>query len=167
MKDAAMRIKQKNSVQWSHVLRNEELPVIQKWLNESGVLVGTLSGELVAVCYLYHQPTQWDKDLWGAVQVDEQIVYLHKLSLKDGYTGRGLASQFLNEIKAFLKEQHPKKNFQIRLDCMADKEFLNKLYQSNGFQLVDRIENVNTGAEVAAFNLYEWSEKNEEEKYGN
>lgn len=155
LKEAATRIKATGSTQWGHILAGEETAIIIKHLadGEAFLYEEMVEGatKVVAAFYLYQKPNQWDLDLWGAEQGPNSY-YLHRLSLADGYTGKGLAEQLLSDLDTQLS--FPSQAV-IRLDCIATQPVLNNLYQRSGFSLVKVAKERQAGPIVADFNLYQ------------
>lgn len=150
LKQAAMRIKQKNSNQWSTILHNEEQETLKHHIREKEVYVYEVDESVAGMVYLYKGRREWDKALWEK-QMDSY--YLHKLALGDGYTGRGLAVSFLEELIELAKKEHTS----IRLDCMSSKKVLNQLYQNVGFTYKGTVKQVDVPELPGDFNLYEIS----------
>lgn len=155
LKDAALRIKRKQSTQWSNILEDKELPVINHWLAKESVYFGEINQQIVAVCYLYQEMTDWDRHLWHGYPSEIPCLYLHKFTLAEGQTGKGLAHKFLRAIQEYVGENF-EQGTRIRLDCIDEKEVLNRLYATSGFKKVGQVPQVNNGVLVADFNLYEW-----------
>lgn len=150
---AATRIKAKKSEQWKHILEGNEKNSLIHQLRQDTVVVGVVEDEIVAVCYLYQNQEEWDAKLWSELPELEQTFYLHRLALADKATGQGLAQVFLSSLFPFLEKEY--KAQIVRLDCMAEKPMLNRLYQASGFKLVGKALNVPVENFFADFNLYE------------
>lgn len=155
LKQATLRIKATGSNQWGHILAGEETAIIAARLAQGEAYVYENQtderAELAAVFYLYERPNDWDEGIWQESE-QEGVYYLHRLSLADGYTGRGLAEQLLRQLQSDLKARGGKA---IRLDCIATQPVLNHLYSRSGFTLVKQIPELHAGPIVADFNLYE------------
>ena len=64
-------------------------------------------------------------------------VYVHRLSVAEGFAGEGLAGKML----AFAADYARKRGIPyLRLDCRGDREKLRKLYEAFGFRFVDTVE---------------------------
>ncbi|MGX6978716.1 GNAT family N-acetyltransferase [Vagococcus elongatus] len=155
LKGAALRIKNKQSEQWSNILEDKELPVIRHWLGKDSIYFGEIDQQVIAVCYLYQEMTDWDRELWEQHPTDTPCLYLHKLTLAEGQTGKGLAHKFLSVLQDYVKLNFESGTL-IRLDCIGEKEMLNQLYQSSGFHKVGMTPQVYNGVLMADFNLFEW-----------
>lgn len=64
-------------------------------------------------------------------------VYLHRLSVAEGFAGQGLAAAMVEFAADYARER--KIPF-LRLDCRADREKLRQLYEGCGFRFVDTVE---------------------------
>lgn len=73
-----------------------------------------------------------DPSFWNNDEDKESAYYIHKLVIKDGYTGKGYAKEVIELIKKYSISQC--KNY-LRLDCYGDRKYLNKLYRECGFTL--------------------------------
>ncbi len=70
-----------------------------------------------------------DSFLW-AEQVNEAAYYLHKLVVRQGYSGKGYAERMIAWVKELAHKEGKK---YLRLDCYADREYLRQLYQKCDF----------------------------------
>ncbi|MGX7031091.1 hypothetical protein ACWN8B_06995 [Vagococcus zengguangii] len=157
MEQAARRIKDKGSTQWAHVLHGAEAGSLKDHLHKHEVYIGIVSDEIVAFCYLTPTASQWDETLWEDVTVEStaNVYYLHKLALKQGWTGQRIADKFLIGLQQKISENYSQK-VAIRLDCMAEKSMLTQLYERNNFEFVARKEDVQATGFIAPFNIYTW-----------
>ena len=157
MKSAANRIKATGSSQWAHVLQNKEADNLKQHIEAREVYVGKIENEIISFCYLSVTPSDWDQQLWKDIFAPKvsSIYYLHKLALKQGWTGQGVADMFLKALQNKLTQEDILRCV-IRLDCMAEKKVLTHLYERNGFDCISRIEHVQVASNVAPFNIYEW-----------
>lgn len=153
--EAATRIKKTGSSQWGHILEGEESSIVAARLaqEEAYFYEEEIAGEMkiAAVFYLYERPNEWDYGIW---QEKEQtgVYYLHRLSLADGYTGKGVAERLLRQLQSELQKTG---GSGIRLDCIKTQPVLNQLYARSGFTLVKEIADLEAGPIIADFNLYE------------
>lgn len=67
----------------------------------------------------------------------ESAVYLHRLSVAEGFAGQGLAAAMVEFAAGYARER--KIPF-LRLDCRADREKLRRLYEGCEFRFVDIVE---------------------------
>lgn len=145
---AATRIKNKKSTQWSHVLEGSEKSTLLELTTRGEVWVLEDNSKILGLMYLYKGMSEWDELLWN--QDFSRAYYLHKFALSDEATGLGLADVFLKKIIAKMK----KENIVIRLDCMASKLVLSNMYERVGFIYIDQVL-VTTGNLInEPFNLY-------------
>ncbi|MBQ6787600.1 MAG: GNAT family N-acetyltransferase [Lachnospiraceae bacterium] len=93
------------------------------------------------IAYITEQPvgcmaiTDEDKMYWKKDKVGEAL-YLHKLAVKQNFRGIGVSSELINYAKQITISSGVKL---LKLDCNAERLKLRKIYQSNGFKLVDII----------------------------
>lgn len=64
-------------------------------------------------------------------------VYIHRLSVAEGFAGQGLGAAMLDFAAGYAREREIPC---LRLDCRADREKLRQLYESCGFRFVDTVE---------------------------
>lgn len=90
-----------------------------------------------------------DKDdfLWGKNSHKEGALYLHKLFVNEGYTGRGYAQMMVKWALAHTKNNDFKK---LRLDCFYDRIYLVKLYSGCDFHMLN-IAVMPDGTKIAQF----------------
>lgn len=74
-----------------------------------------------------------DNFLWGP---DSHLgaYYIHKLVVKNGYTGQGNAQKMISWIEEYAGKAGKEK---VRLDCYEDRKYLLQLYTSCGFNLLE------------------------------
>lgn len=94
-----------------------------------------------------------DQSFWNSEENNAYAYYIHKLVIKDGYTGKGYAKEAIEWIKQYSISNG--KNH-LRLDCYGDREYLKKLYSESGFTLKRDIQ-VDNNLNAC---LYEFSLKN-------
>lgn len=78
-----------------------------------------------------------DKLFWSAEENSQEAYYIHKLVIKDEYTGKGYSRDAIERIKKYSKINCKK---YLRLDCYGDRDYLNKLYKQCGFILKQEIK---------------------------
>lgn len=155
--EVAQRLQAKGSQQWQQILNGSEEEIItQRIANETLLVAENEAEEVIALCYLYQEPSQWDQDLWEE-SVQPNIYYLHRVALGNQVSGQKIGQEFIQSIQDYLS-QHGEEVV-IRLDCVSYLAVLNDLYQNSGFQQVGVVADVTAGELVADFNLYEWSPK--------
>lgn len=87
-----------------------------------------------------------DDFLWGANN-HSGAYYIHKLVVKDGYTGEGNAQKFINWIEEYAKQVGKEK---LRLDCYEDRAYLMQFYTGCGFKLL-KVQVMPDGTRIAQF----------------
>lgn len=74
-----------------------------------------------------------DYDVWPDKVGVDSALYLHKITVRPGYGGRGFAHQTLSFMKRVAKEQN--KDY-LRLDCRSNRDKLKQLYTSFGLEII-------------------------------
>ena len=87
-----------------------------------------------------------DDFFWGP-NSDLGAYYIHKIVVKDGYTGQGNAQKMINWIEEYARKVGKEK---IRLDCYEDRGYLMQLYTSCGFKLIE-VKIMVDGTRIAQF----------------
>ncbi|WP_160690912.1 GNAT family N-acetyltransferase [Clostridium sp. C2-6-12] len=77
-----------------------------------------------------------DQLFWNSDENNDSAYYIHKLVIKDGYTGKGYAKDVIEWVKKYSISKC--KNY-LRLDCYEDREYLKQLYSECGFNLIREI----------------------------
>ena len=90
-----------------------------------------------------------DRSFWNDDENNDSAYYIHKLVIKDDYTGKGYAKKVIELIKKHSISQC--KNY-LRLDCYGDREYLKKLYSECGFTLKREIH-VEDGLNACLYEL--------------
>ncbi|BCN29314.1 GNAT family N-acetyltransferase [Anaeromicropila herbilytica] len=78
-----------------------------------------------------------DQSFWNSEENNDAAYYIHKLVIKDGYTGKGYAKDAIEWVKDY---SISKSKTYLRLDCYGDREYLKKLYRECGFTLKREIQ---------------------------
>lgn len=76
-----------------------------------------------------------DFDVWPDKVGVDKAYYLHKITVRPGYGGRGFAHLTLAHMKEVAKEKG--KDY-LRLDCRYNRDKLKQLYTSFGLEIVGR-----------------------------
>lgn len=71
-----------------------------------------------------------DDFLWTEEENMEKAFYLHKLVIKQEYSGKGYAEKSMEIIKKIALESGVR---YLRLDCYYDRNYLRRLYEKCGF----------------------------------
>jgi GNAT superfamily N-acetyltransferase len=74
-----------------------------------------------------------DKHCWPDIPPDESG-FLHKMSIRRKYAGKGLATLLVKHAKQLCKAKGVR---YLRLDCLSDREGLMSFYKNCGFTLVE------------------------------
>ncbi|CAG9620105.1 GNAT family N-acetyltransferase [Sutcliffiella rhizosphaerae] len=135
LKERASYLKSKGSEQWSFLLTGNEDDELLELITKGLFYKMTIKDDhdLVATFMLSSVQEDWDVHLWGeSIEVD--TVYLHKLAVALKYKGNGIGDILLNWIIQHAIELG---NRRIRLDCVAGSMKLRRLYEENGFKLIE------------------------------
>lgn len=152
LKEAALWLKAKGSLQWNGILEGKDNHDTASAINRGEVFYGTLNDELVGMLILWDRQSEWDAALWGEDHGDD-FFYLHRLNIKRDKAGKGNSHLMINAAKEYARKEQKKA---LRLDCIADNEFLNQMYLKEKFKFVDCKENFNAGEQQNDFNLYQY-----------
>ncbi|SEK76508.1 Ribosomal protein S18 acetylase RimI [Carnobacterium iners] len=151
LQQAAQWLQTKGSKQWSGILKGEDRHNTSEAIKRGEVFIGRIDDQLAGMFVLWNHQSEWDEEFWGKDSSDA-YVYLHRLTVQRSFSGQGISKQLLSEAKLYAKK---KKNSAIRLDCIADNAYLNKLYQDIGFTYVGKkIDRIADG-EKKDFHLYQ------------
>ncbi len=152
LKEVAHRLKKQGSTQWSHIIEDREVKTLLLHLKNDEVLVFENKQQIIGLAYLYKTPNDWDKELWQS-ELSEGVYYLHKVAIRDANTGQKVGSELLSTLISWVEKE---KGHAIRLDCMADIEYLNQFYKKAGFKFKEKKLKSNRSNLPADFNLYEY-----------
>ena len=75
--------------------------------------------------------------------------YLHKLVVREGFTGKGLAEEMVMWARKYAMAMGKRT---LRLECYHDREYLIKLYTKCGFRMT-QIKVMSDGTEIALFEM--------------
>ena len=92
-KEAATRLKNQGSSQWSEILTNDEQRNLLTRLESKELLLIEEENQLVGMCYLYTQPNDWDFSLWKREE-NKKHYYLHKLVIGDLFVGNNYGERY-------------------------------------------------------------------------
>ena len=151
LKQAAKWLQKKGSNQWSGILKGEDRHDTLKAIKREEVFIGKVDNQLAGMFVLWSHQSKWDEEFWGR-DTSDAYLYLHRLVVERSFSGKGVAEQLLFEAKKYAEA----KDFSvIRLDCIADNAYLNKLYQNAGFCYIGKKLDVLADGAKKDFNLYE------------
>jgi predicted GNAT family N-acyltransferase len=151
-KEAATRLKNQGSSQWSEILTNDEQRNLLTRLESKELLLIEEENQLVGMCYLYTQPNDWDFSLWKREE-NKKHYYLHKLVIGDLFVGNNYGAKVLSNVIKWVKENEGEK---VLLDCRADVSYLNNFYRKSGFKFIETVKADEVAELFGDFNLYEY-----------
>lgn len=129
MREKAQWLHEIGSDQWSDLLSGHDKHGMKQAIERGEVYLFHVQGEIVGMVALWKQPTAWDRDLWGERADNQNVLYIHRLIVRNEFSGRGLGEQMLNEIKQFAQASEA----DLRLDCLAMNPTLLAFYERNHF----------------------------------
>lgn len=152
LKQTAQWLKSIGSTQWSEILEGKDNHNTPLAIERGEVYYATMDNQVAGMFILWNKQSSWDKEMWG-YDHNQEWLYLHRVNIVREYAGTSVAQQMIEEAKKVAVKKQVKG---IRLDCMAEKNYLNNLYQGVGFTFVKKIIGYDTGIEEADFNLYHY-----------
>lgn len=149
--ETALWIKEKGSTQWAGLLKGEDVHGVASAIERNQVHLVYKDSELIGTLALWEKQTAWDKDLWGEDK-SEDFYYLHRIAVEKNQHGKDRGKLLIDAAKELCRSNHKKG---IRLDCIADKPYLNTFYQANGFKFVKTVFDYDNGEGLQNYNLYQ------------
>lgn len=153
--ETAVWLNKKGSTQWSGLLRGEDVHNIKEAIQRKEVFIVDNGEEIIGTFALWNKQTNWDKDLWGE-EASTDYLYLHRVALSPDAHGNNNGKLLLDAAKEVARKQN---RTEIRLDCIASNDYLNKFYSRNGFIYLNTIKEYDNGEGLQDYNIYSW--KNE------
>lgn len=153
--DTAVWISKKGSSQWAGLLKGEDVHGVSSAIDRGEVFLVYLKKTLIGTLALWDKQTAWDRDLWGE-NTSNDYYYLHRIAVERNQHGKNNGKYLLEAAKK-MSDNHQKTG--IRLDCIADKPYLNKFYRSNGFTFVNTVKDYDNGEGLQDYNLYQFNSK--------
>lgn len=153
LKESALWLRSTGSTQWSDVLEGRDNHNVPLAIQRGEVYYATIGDNPGGMFILWANQSDWDAGLWGQ-DSNEQWLYLHRLAIRRQFAGTELSS-FLIQAAKEVSSNRRKKG--IRLDCMAEKDYLNQFYLRVGFTLIQTVKEWDTGEQKTDFNLYQYS----------
>lgn len=147
----AQWLKSIGSTQWSEVLEGRDNHNTPRAIERGEVYYATLNGEVAGMFILWNNQSDWDREMWGPD--NKEWMYLHRVNIMREFAGTSVAHDIVEEAKKIALKKQLKG---IRLDCMAEIEYLNAFYKDAGFSFEKVIKEYDTGVEKADFNLYHY-----------
>lgn len=136
--DTARWFNENGSTQWSGLLEGIDTHHTKEAIKRGDVFV-CKDGEVISgMVMLLQRPSEWDAKLWERHNKNlEQSIYLHRLAVHRNYANQQLGAAIL---KWCLDNVQFEGKTNIRLDCMANNEFLNAFYKKEGFTYIGESE---------------------------
>lgn len=131
----AVALNEQGSDQWTEYLEQDLVERVRTDIVEGSVYVFEDDQQILASIALL-PPDAWDDNLWDD---SERGQYIHRIVVSEKLKGRGVGQQLMEHVLEEADEDEP-----IRLDCVADNEFLNSYYPRFGFVFVDSRNGYNT-----------------------
>lgn len=131
----AVALNETGSDQWTEYLELDLLERVQTDIATGSVYVYEQHGFVLASIALL-PPDEWDHNLW---EDGERGQYIHRIVVSEQLKGRGVGQQLMQHVLREADGDEP-----VRLDCVADNEFLNEYYPRFGFVYVDSRNGYNT-----------------------
>ncbi len=125
--NAAEWIQTKETTQWDYYLNDLEgsTQEVKDSIQNGSTFLFYKNEQPIATVTLESTPSEWDIDMWED-EVDDPVVYLHRVVVDREYAGNGLGNQILDWSENFVREKGMEK---MRFDCLASNERLNAYYQ--------------------------------------
>lgn len=155
LKETALWLKSKGSLQWNGILEGKDNHDTASAIVRGEVFYGTIDNELVGMFILWDHQSEWDAALWEE-NLSNDFYYLHRLNIKRDKAGMGVPHLMINAAKEYAQKEQKKA---LRLDCIAENEFLNQMYQKEKFEFFNCVKDVNAGEQINDFNLYQYKLK--------
>lgn len=131
----AVALKNQGSDQWTEYLEQDLLARVKTDISLGTVYVYEQHGSVLASIALL-PPDEWDHQLW---EDGERGQYIHRIVVSEQLKGLGVGQQLIHHVLREADREEP-----IRLDCVANNEFLNEYYPRFGFVYVDSRNGYNT-----------------------
>lgn len=153
LQETALWLRSIGSTQWSDILEGRDNHNILQAVKNGEVYYATIDKQPAGMFLLWASQSEWDAGLWGNEAAGEWF-YLHRLMIRRQYAGTSFARRLLESAKEIAGNKQKKG---IRLDCMAERDYLNYLYTQAGFVLIKNVKEWDIGNETADFNLYQYT----------
>ncbi|HIZ80165.1 MAG TPA: GNAT family N-acetyltransferase [Candidatus Lachnoclostridium stercorigallinarum] len=110
-------------------------------------------GKIAGAMVMNHQGTEgYDRAGWKVLALPEETAVLHALGVLPEYQGRGLAKRLVRAAVRMAVENGCRA---VRLDVLEGNLPAKRLYESTGFQYIERMELFYEDTGLAGFWLYE------------
>lgn len=130
MIDTASWLKSRGSSQWGDILEGKDVHGLKDRIRDGEVFLVRESDHIAAAFILRKTASEWDQRLWRDHGYQTPARYLHRLMIARDFAGQNLSQAILEWASAeSAQTDYP----YLRLDCIADNQKLNTLYQNAGF----------------------------------
>lgn len=131
----AVALKQQGSDQWTEYLEQDLFHRVQTDITSGQVYVYEHDEKVLASIALL-PADDWDYRLW---EDGERGQYIHRIVVSEQLKGKGIGEQLIEHVLGEADTKEP-----VRLDCVADNDFLNSYYPRFGFVFVGSRDGYNT-----------------------
>ncbi len=128
--DRAKWFQENGSMQWHGLLEGVDSHRTRDKIEEGKVFIYRDNDQIAGMVMLLPDPSEWDEMLWQDQPIVEDAIYLHRIAVNRSYANGGLGKKIL---KWACGSVHFEGKSRIRLDCVADNQFLNAYYKTAGF----------------------------------
>lgn len=129
--DTAKWFQDNGSSQWAPLLKGFDSHHTEEAIQRGDVFVCKKEEDLAGMVMLLQNPSEWDIGLWGNLAIEnDDALYLHRLTINRAYADDQLGSEILNWCQQSIRFENKNR---IRLDCLAENEFLNAFYRRAGY----------------------------------
>ena len=113
---------------WDKGIEQWTLPFEAQWIaqsiEENEFFISTIDNDIVAVFRL----VDTDPFIWA--DNSNEAIYIHSLAVQQSWRGQGIGVQILSWIESYAMQYRYR---YIRLDCMAENNWLCQFYEQAGF----------------------------------
>lgn len=144
----------KYDVLWRRDLHPSD-KAIEEAIEQGALVVAVLDGVIVGSSIMNHDfAPGYDQISWRVNAPLDEVLCLHLLCVHPSCQGMGLGRRFLDGLKQWSKEQGAQA---IRLDVFDYNDPAKHLYETNGYELIDKTYLAYEDQEVSTilFSMYE------------
>lgn len=136
--ETAKWFQENGSTQWNGLLHGVDSHQTADAIQRGDVFICKDQEEVAGMVMLLPNPSEWDRNLWALKEdFTNDAIYLHRLAISRKYAQHQLGEAILNWCQQSIRFEGKAK---IRLDCVADNEFLNAYYRRAGYTYVGEEE---------------------------
>lgn len=128
--ETARWFKKSGSTQWNGLLEGTDTHRTEEKILEGDVFVYRRDDQIAGMVMLLQNPSAWDETLWRDQAIVEDAIYLHRIAINRQYAGEAIGEKILKWAHESIRFEGKER---IRLDCIAQNEFLNAYYQKAGY----------------------------------